>query len=281
MDCHEDTKISLSSRNDRQLDTFLSNSNNISTYFDQIDFEKLPNEFVIKCNHGCKWQYIVKDKEKYLSIPRLIDITRRQITGWLSQEFWVFEGFEMQYATLRRTVSSSSISGERVRLSEGIANDRTKSEVSCLPDRKQCQEKGIEPKILIEPLIRDENNSNCDELNIYCFNSIPKICLKLYGAIDKAATLYDKNVQIVDDVPSMGDKKLNIPADELVKQAYVLSKEISKDFKFVRVDWMIYQNKLYFEELTFTPYSGFHKGLNKTFNEQFSELIHLERYKND
>ena len=31
--------------------------------FDQIDFEILPNSFVIKCNHGCKWHFIIKDKE--------------------------------------------------------------------------------------------------------------------------------------------------------------------------------------------------------------------------
>ena len=35
------------------------------------------------------------------------------------------------------------------------------------------------------------------------------------------------------------------------------NKTLAKDFKFVRIDWMIYQNKLYFGEMTFTPNSGF------------------------
>ena len=30
----------------------------ICNNFDEIDFDKLPNAFVIKCNHGCKWQFI-------------------------------------------------------------------------------------------------------------------------------------------------------------------------------------------------------------------------------
>ena len=83
----------LAEYNDRE-------SNAVSTYFDQINFDKLPNSFVMKCSHGCKWQYIIKNKEEYLKNKRLFDITRRQITGWLEQEFWVWEGFEMQYILL-------------------------------------------------------------------------------------------------------------------------------------------------------------------------------------
>ena len=195
----------------------------VSNYFDQINFEKLPNSFVIKCNHGCKWHYIIKNKEEFLNAKQLFEAVKNNITGWLEQEFWAFSGFEMQYATLRRTESSSSILGERVRLSEGIVNDRAKPEVSGLPDtkriieptgeinepvcsnkyelREQCQESwqfrsignkqsdtlqaskrpnlktsyNIEPKIIIEPLMRDEINTPPREIEIYCFNGVPKI----------------------------------------------------------------------------------------------------------
>ena len=69
----------------------------VTTYFDQIDFDKLPNSFVIKCNHGCKWQYIIKDKEEFLKNKRLFDIVKRNITGWLEQDYSFWGGFEMQY----------------------------------------------------------------------------------------------------------------------------------------------------------------------------------------
>ena len=32
--------------------------------FDEIDFDKLPDQFVLKCNHGCGWNVIVKDKSQ-------------------------------------------------------------------------------------------------------------------------------------------------------------------------------------------------------------------------
>ena len=49
LDCH-DTQNEVVSRNDGESD-------DVSTYFDQINFDKLPNSFVIKTNHGCKRQY--------------------------------------------------------------------------------------------------------------------------------------------------------------------------------------------------------------------------------
>ena len=33
----------------------------ICNSFEEIDFDKLPNRFVMKCNHGCKWHYIIKN----------------------------------------------------------------------------------------------------------------------------------------------------------------------------------------------------------------------------
>ncbi len=69
----------------------------ICNSFNEIDFEKLPNSFVLKCNNGCKWQYIIKDKENFLNNLKLFSALRRQMTGWLEQEFWCWGGFEIQY----------------------------------------------------------------------------------------------------------------------------------------------------------------------------------------
>ena len=264
LDCHADIKMTLSARNDRELD-------DVSTYFDQIDFDKLPNSFVIKTNHGCKWHYIIKNKEEYLKNKRLFDETRKQITGWLEQDYSLWGGFEMQYKACRRTEPPDNISGARVRLSEDKLNDRTESEVNCLPEIKGYQEKGISPKILIEPLMREEINIPCEEIHVYYSCSKFLFLVRMKG---RYTSLYDDNLNFIDNVLSDGDIKINKPADDLIKQTFVLSEQLSKDFKFVRVDWMIYKNKLYFEELTFTPHSGFHK-LNKDYYEKISKLIEI------
>ena len=206
LDCHV-AQIAAAPRNDIESD-------DVSTYFDQIDFDKFPNSFVMKTNHGCKWQYIIKNKEEYIKNKRLFDITKKQMTNWLKQEYWCFSGFEMQY-------------------------------------------KGIKPKILIEPLLRENINEEPVKINVYCFKGEPKFIYRFYG--DNTQTVYNEKFEFTEDLFKGGEKISSINSDEFIKQSFVLSKQLSKNFDIVRVDWMLFKNKLYFEEMTFTPYSGFHK----------------------
>ena len=206
--------------------------------FDQIDFDSLPNSFVIKCNHGCKWHFIVKNKEKYLENPRLINITRRQITGWLSQEFWCYAGFEIQY-------------------------------------------RNIKPQIIIEPLLRENENREADEIFVYCFNGKAKYIVCLYAQGKEGITPYDEELNITEDIFGNSETIIQKPVSEKVRKAIELSEKLSDDFCFVRVDWMTYKNKLYFEELTFTPYSGFQKLKTPEYDLKLGSLINLERFKNE
>ncbi len=190
--------------------------NDVSTYFDQINFEKLPNSFVIKCNHGCKWHYIVENKNDFLSNNQLFNTVKQNITGWLEEEFWCYEGFEMQY-------------------------------------------KGIVPKLLIEPYMLEAVCKVPESIEIFCFSGMPKIFVDIQIKDKHKICVYNEDFSYSDLVLRPQGKKLitEIPAGDLLKQAVKLSRTLSKEFKFVRVDYMIYKNKLYFEELTFTPYSGF------------------------
>lgn len=56
---------------------------------EDVDFDKLPNRFVIKCNHGCGMNIVVKDKAKLD-----LDETRRTLNKWLKMNY----GYaELQY----------------------------------------------------------------------------------------------------------------------------------------------------------------------------------------
>ena len=224
VDCHGTQNVVVP-RNDGKF-------GDVSTYFNKIDFDKLPDSFVIKTNHGCKWQYIIKDKEEYLKNKRLFEYTKRKITGWLEQDYSFFNGFELNY-------------------------------------------QGIEPKIIIEPLLREEIDIPDETIQVYCFNSIPELIIRFEKGTENNTNLYDKEMNVTDDVLSYGDKNIHKLSDDFIKQTFVYSKQLSKDFEFVRVDWMIYKNKLYFEELTFTPYSGFNKNLNQKYNKKFGKLMTL------
>lgn len=57
--------------------------------------------------------------------------------------------------------------------------------------------------------------------------------------------------------------------DQLVK----LSEELAKPFGFVRVDFFVCKQKIYFGELTFSPYSGLCRFEPKSYNNYFGEKL--------
>lgn len=62
--------------------------------FDEIDFDKLPNQFVLKCNHGSGYNIIVTDKSKFD-----INEARQKINNWMNEDF-AFYGFELHYSAI-------------------------------------------------------------------------------------------------------------------------------------------------------------------------------------
>ena len=177
----------------------------------------------MKCSHGCRWQFKIKNKEEYISNKRLVDMTRRQMEGWLEQEYWCWQGFEMQY-------------------------------------------KGIIPKILIEQYMPESYS-----IQIFCFKGIPKVQTFV---LDKDRAVM--RIRNDDNTYSYLSEEYidQIPPDNFINKAEELSKKLSKEFNFVRVDWIVFEEKLYFEELTFTPFSGF-SDFGKEWNEKLGGLIEI------
>ena len=261
-DCH----VAIAPRNDRQF-------NDVSTYFDQIDFDKLPNSFVIKCNHGCKWHFIIKNKEEFLKNKRLFEITKYKITNWLEQDYSFWGGFEMQYRVKSADRHCGQVDFNLEPACQSAAEKYNQPDCHVTQNAVVPRnDKYIEPKILIEPFIPEKRL-----IEVYCFGSIPKIFADVHLTKEVHICTYNEDFSYSDLILKPGDKLLmqKIFPDEPLKKAVELSGELSKDFKFVRVDWMIYENRLYFEELTFTPYSGF-TGFNKNWNFKIGNLINLQ-----
>ena len=202
--------------------------NAVSTYFDQIDFDRLPNSFVIKTNHGCKWHCIIKNKSKLLANKKVSDTLRTKITGWLEQEFWMWEGFELNY-------------------------------------------KNLEHKILIEPYMPASRN-----IQIYFFNAVPQIFVDIQLKDKLKICTYNYDFSFSDLILKKDDKEFmqKFNADEILKQTLDLSKPLAEDFTFVRIDWIVFNNVINFEELTFTPYSGFME-IEKKWNRKLGSFLNL------
>ena len=65
----------------------------------EIDFDKLPNQFVLKCSHGSGYIIIVSDKMK-LSKGK-IDLIKHKLSCWLEEDFAYFNGLELVYTGVK------------------------------------------------------------------------------------------------------------------------------------------------------------------------------------
>lgn len=70
----------------------------IWNHFEEIDFDKLPNQFVLKCTHDSGGLVICKDKEKLD-----IDVARRKINQSLQNNYY-YNGREWPYKAVKKQI---------------------------------------------------------------------------------------------------------------------------------------------------------------------------------
>jgi glycosyltransferase involved in cell wall biosynthesis len=187
------------------------------------NWDNIPNYCVIKTNHGSGFMIVIKDKSKY----NKYDIYNK-FKKWLMIDFGLDHyGYQIHYSNIKR-------------------------------------------KILVEPLMSGINNDKLlKNYKIHCFNGNPKI-IEIYTSdgpsndTRERINFYDLNFKLLNISQYHHERDENrkdaIPVNynEMIKY----SKLLSKDFKFVRVDFYEIENILYLGELTFTPNNGFIKYIN-------------------
>lgn len=120
--------------------------------------------------------------------------------------------------------------------------------------------KGIKPKIIIEEYLEDEKiqHGGINDYKFLCYNGKPEyIILDVDRNIGHKRNIYDVDwnyLEVNSDKDSLGD--VIDPPEELKKMTKIAEK-LSEDFPFVRVDLYYVNNKIYFGELTFYPWTGY------------------------
>lgn len=172
-----------------------------------IDFESLPEKFILKANNGCGNHIICTDKSK------------------LDKQAAI--------ATLEHSLQLGRTSYER-------------------------HYRAIEPKILCEELLETEDGSPITDYKIQCIQGEPDhfFVATERGENTKYCTLdFDWN-----EVPytKQNYKPSYIPQKpQKIAQLVEYARILSKDFECVRVDFYEHNGKIYFGELTFSPWGGY------------------------
>lgn len=138
--------------------------------------------------------------------------------------------------------------------------------------------KNIPRKIICEKFMKNYDESSPIEYKVFCFNGIPEYILVISGRFrTKEPTMDTYNIMwehtdLINGGPLAGDvyKKPEC-FDELCK----LSKKLSSNIPFLRVDFNYWNNKLFFGELTFFDSAGFEKYEPEKWDYILGDLIKL------
>ncbi len=196
--------------------------------FDEIDFDSLPNEFVIKCTHDSGGIIIVKNKKEFN-----IANARKKINKYLKRNYF-YLGREWPY-------------------------------------------KNIQRRIIIEKYMEDSNGELID-YKVMCFNGDPQMiftCTDRYKNDDLKVTFFDLNWKKLPFERHYKSSNCIIDKPKNLKKMLRLSKTLSKDIPFVRVDWYEIQGKLYFGEFTFYPGSGFEEFTPDKWDNVIGDMLDL------
>lgn len=88
--------------------------------FDDINFDDLPNQFVLKCNHGSAMNIIVRNKKKFNKYS-----ARRKINAWLACDYAARPNLELHYTRIDRKIIAEKF------MANGEVRDLTDYKFSC------------------------------------------------------------------------------------------------------------------------------------------------------
>lgn len=201
--------------------------------FEEIDFNSLPNEFVIKCTHDSESIIICKDKKSF------------------------------------------DISAAREKI-----NRHLKIDYSRYWNVVEWVYRGVKPRIIIEPFMKDRSNDELVDYKFYCFNGEPKYIFYAFDRFsDVKANMYDLDWNLMPFNHIYQRKEINISRPPCIDEMAKIARRIAKyvNSPFLRVDFYFINGEIYFGEVTFYPNGGFGKFDPEEWNLKLGELIDLKK----
>jgi TupA-like ATPgrasp len=120
---------------------------------------------------------------------------------------------------------------------------------------REYQYYGIQPKIVIEEYLTNEDGSPPLDYKLYCFNGRPELILVRNHTHD-ISPFFDTTWNFLDLSSEVDAVRPWVPRPANLGEMLGLAKKLSAGIGFVRVDFYNVKGRVYFGELTFTPAGG-------------------------
>ena len=196
--------------------------------FEEIDFDALPDQFVLKPNHTSGDIYICKNKSEidYKKLKKIVNIWLRRNYYWVQRE-WPY--------------------------------------------------KNIKPRILCEQYMVDDSGAELKDYKVYCFQGEPKIIkVDFHRFIKHRCNIYDINWNYIPlSVEFPTEPMLQIKKPPKLPDMLRIAQILSKGYPYIRSDFYVVEDKIYFGELTFYPGAGLERYEPKDYELYLGNLINL------
>lgn len=207
-----------------------------------IDFDRLPSKFVLKCTHDCASTVIVSEKDK---------MNKQEVIDFLQKHLDVNYGYswcELHYTKIKPRVMAESLieREEGADPSFGLADYK----INCIEGKAQYVEV-IYGRHLDS--VEGSHNAIFDLYDIHTWQPMHE---------------YKTN---------LGDHFQNVPRPKNLERMIAIAEKISQGFPQVRVDLYNVDGKIYFGEMTFFSASGMNNDLSREFQLMIGDRIHLPK----
>ena len=201
---------------------------------DEIDFEKLPDQFVLKVNHTSGGVVVVRDKRKF-----------------------DFSKYKEKFNKLLKTNYYYSL--------------------------REYPYKNVKPVVFAEQFLENFGQENLVVYKVFCFEGFPKIIQVIQDDKQTNETIdyFDCEWNLLDLKQNFPNSRNHLPKPSLLGDMLEKSKLLSQNIPFVRVDWYIVNNILFFSEFTFYSDSGLEKFIPNKWDYILGDYIKLPSERNN
>ena len=135
--------------------------------------------------------------------------------------------------------------------------------------------KKISRGIICEKLLLDNKGNVPSDYKFHCFNNNGQFRCFLQIEFDRfgehTRNIYDENFNLLDVTTGLPNNPNKVSKPKNFDEMIRISKKLSEDFDYVRVDLYNVDGKIYFGELTFTHNAGFSKFKPEKYNKIWGE----------
>lgn len=195
-------------------------------HFDEIDFDKLPDQFILKCTHDSGSCIVCDHKQTFDK-----ESARTKLERCLQNNFYW--------------------------------------------NKREWVYKDVPPRIIAEQFLNDGRQGELQDYKFWCFNGEPRVVYITNKGQSIFENFYDMDFSPLDINHGYPRSIPEFSKPNHFDEMKLLAKKLSKGIPFVRVDFFLVDQRVFFGEFTFYDWAGFYPFTPPEWNDIMGDWLEL------